>query len=229
MQLFYEPSLADGAFELNEEESRHAVKVLRLSSGSNIWLTDGQGSFYEAVITEANAKKCGLEIVSTEKVEDHPRYRHLSIAPTKNIDRLEWFVEKAVEFGVDRISPIICHHSERKVVKTERLERKAVSAMKQSLKAWCPRIDEAVSFESFIKEVESEHRFIAYVDQQNPVLLKDQIQSTGNHLILIGPEGDFSEDEVILAEQAGFQKVSLGPSRLRTETAGIAAVHLLNL
>lgn len=229
MQLFYQPELARGADYLTEEESRHAVKVLRLAQGAVLDLTDGQGHFYKAKITEAHQKKCRLEITSQSTVPAHPVYRHLAIAPTKNIDRLEWFVEKAVEFGVDRISPIICDHSERRVVKTDRLKKKAISAMKQSLKAWCPQIDEPQPFNQFIAKTEGGNRFMAYVDEQNPVMLKDEIKSTGSHLVLIGPEGDFSDREVDMAQASGYKKVSLGTSRLRTETAGIAAVHLLNL
>lgn len=229
MQLFYQPALAEGFCQLTEEESRHAVKVLRMAAGDELQLTDGQGSFYQARITEAHQKHCRFEVTGQEKVPPYPVYRHLAIAPTKNIDRLEWCVEKAVELGVDRITPILCHHSERRVVKTERLERKAVSAMKQSLKAWMPQIDELMPLEALIKSNPAAHRYIAYVDQQNPDLLKDLVRDKGHHLVLIGPEGDFSEAEVSLALEQGFQKVGLGPSRLRTETAGIAAVHLLNL
>jgi len=229
MQLFYQPELTQGIHQLTEEESRHAVRVLRMTAGDQLRITDGQGSFYTAKITEAHQKHCRFEVTEQESLPPFPLYRHLAIAPTKNIDRLEWCVEKAVELGVDRISTVLCDHSERKVVKTERLMRKAVSAMKQSLKARLPQIDELVSFKNFISQTEAEHRFIAYVDHENPELLKDRIQSSGSHLVLIGPEGDFSEAETGMAIDQGFVKVSLGPSRLRTETAGIAAVHLLNL
>ena len=229
MQLFYQPQIPEGILQLTEEESRHAVKVLRLVNGDELYLTDGKGTFYRARISDAHQKRCAFEILSQEKVAPHPTYRHIAIAPTKNIDRIEWFVEKAVEFGIDRISPLLCDHSERRVVKTERLVRKAVSAMKQSLKAWMPQIDELTAFQDFMASQDADTKLMAYVDHDNPDLLKDQIKATGHHLVLIGPEGDFSENEVTLALAQGFQKVSLGPSRLRTETAGIAAVHLLNL
>ena len=229
MLLFYQPEIPRGTLHLNEEESRHAVKVLRLTSDKIIDLTDGQGRFYKAAITDANHRKCAFELRETKEMPLPSVYRHIAIAPTKNIDRIEWFVEKAVEFGVDRITPIICDHSERRIVKSARLHKKAVSAMKQSLKAWCPQIDEAVPVKSFIEEMSADHRFIAYVDQENTAYFSKFKQPTGNHLILIGPEGDFSDTEVKLAESKGFTKVSLGTSRLRTETAGIAAVHLLNL
>lgn len=229
MLLFYQPEVLQNIYHLNEEESRHAVKVLRLAAGKEINLTDGQGKFYKARITEPNQKRCAFDIFETTEVPEFPVYRHLAIAPTKNIDRLEWFVEKAVEFGVDRITPIICDHSERRIVKTERLHKKAVSAMKQSLKAWFPQIDEAMPFKSFLAQVEAEHKFIAYVDNDNTDYLSKLKQTQGSHLVLIGPEGDFSETEVALAMESDFRKVSLGPSRLRTETAAIATVHLLNL
>lgn len=229
MQLFYQPAIPEGVFHLSEEESRHAIKVLRLTDGATIDLCDGKGKFYKAIITQAHHKKCQFEISATTAIPAAATYRHIAIAPTKNIDRTEWFVEKAVEFGIDRISPIICDHSERRVVKTERLIKKAVSAMKQSLKAWCPQVDEAMTFKAFLKETAAEHRFIAYVDSSNTAYLKDLLQPSGSHIVMIGPEGDFSENEVNMALEAGFQKVSLGPSRLRTETAGIAAIHLLNL
>ena len=229
MPLFYQPALGNGFCQLTEEESRHAVKVLRMVAGDELHLTDGRGSFYQARITEVHQKCCRFRIIQQEKTAPYPVYRHLAIAPTKNIDRLEWFVEKAVELGVDRITPILCHHSERRVIKPERLERKAISAMKQSLKARIPQIDELTALETLIKSSRAAYRYIACADRQNPDLLKDMVHHSGHHLVLTGPEGDFSEAEVSLALKQGFQKVSLGPSRLRTETAGIAAVHLLNL
>ncbi|GAB5526131.1 MAG: 16S rRNA (uracil(1498)-N(3))-methyltransferase [Roseivirga sp.] len=229
MQLFYQPELPQGIHHLSDEESRHAIRVLRLGAGKEIDLTDGQGRFYKAVITDPNQKRCGFEVLDTKEVAPFPVYRHLAIAPTKNIDRLEWFVEKAVEFGVDRITPVICDHSERRIVKRERLHKKAVSAMKQSLKAWFPQIDEATTYKSFVAQAEADHKFIAYVDHENTDYLSQLKQAKGSHLVLIGPEGDFSENEVALAIASDFLKVSLGPSRLRTETAAIAAIHLLNL
>ncbi len=229
MLLFYQPDILQGIHHLNDEESRHAVKVLRLGVGKEIDLTDGQGRFYKAVITDAHQKKCAFEITETREVAAFALHRHIAIAPTKNIDRIEWFVEKAVEFGIDRITPVICDHSERKVIKQERLHRKALSAMKQSLKAWFPKIDEAMSYKQFLAEAQADHKFVAYVDHDNTDYLSRLKQDRGSHLVLIGPEGDFSENEIALAQKSGFQKVSLGPSRLRTETAGIAAIHLLNL
>ena len=229
MQLFYQPQITEGVLSLDTDESRHAIKVLRLKAGDALDLTDGQGHFYKAQITMADARKCGFQIVEKTSVPHNPVYRHIAIAPTKNIDRLEWFVEKAVEFGIDRISLVLCHHSERKVVKNDRLERKAISAMKQSLKAWLPQIDTLQPIEQFLKSAEADQKFMAYVDKDNPNHLKELKADTGHQLVLIGPEGDFSAAEVEMALELGYQKVSLGKSRLRTETAGIAAVHLLNL
>jgi 16S rRNA (uracil1498-N3)-methyltransferase len=229
MQLFYQPNIPEGVIYLDDEESRHAVKVLRLTEDSEIQLTDGKGSFYQAKITKANPKKCEFEITNQSKQQSHPTFRHLAIAPTKNLDRIEWFLEKAVELGIDRISFLNCEHSERKVLKLDRLEKKAVSAMKQSGQSFLPQLDEMTALKSFLKESKAENKFIAYVDFGNEAHLKDLVQSDQSNLILIGPEGDFSPKEVELALEAGFIKVSLGLNRLRTETAGIAAVHLMNL
>lgn len=229
MQLFYQPNISEGIHYLDDEESRHALKVLRLTEDSEIQLTDGKGSFYQAKITKANPKKCEFEIINQSKETPNATFRHLAIAPTKNLDRIEWFLEKAVELGVDRITFLNCDHSERKILKLDRLEKKAVSAMKQSGQAFLPQLDEMITLKSFLKETKANHKFIAYVDFGNEAHLKDLVQSDQSNLILIGPEGDFSSKEVELALEAGFIKVSLGLNRLRTETAGIAAVHLMNL
>ena len=228
MQLFYQPEIPRNIFYLDTEESRHATKVLRLQVEDTIHLTDGKGTFYQAKITDPNPRKCTFQITTTDKTQPHPSYRHIAIAPTKNIDRTEWFVEKAVEFGIDRLSFIICDHSERKIIKRDRLVKKAVSAMKQSLKAYLPQIDEAVPFKKFIDEASADQKCIAYVDNANENYLIQYLSNRSN-LVLIGPEGDFSSKEVQIALTNGFQKISLGKSRLRTETAGVAVAHLLNL
>lgn len=227
MQLFYQPELINGITHLDADESRHAIKVLRLKIGSEINLIDGKGTFYAATITTDSFKKCEFKITRQEKEERHKGYRHIAIAPTKNLDRTEWFLEKAVEIGVDRVSFILCNNSERKFLKTERMVKKAISAMKQSIKATLPIIDEILPFSRFITEDHVKSRFIAFVDFENPLALKNEV--SGSDLVLIGPEGDFNQTEVDLAIKHGFKKVSLGQSRLRTETAGIAAVHILNL
>ncbi|OEK01053.1 16S rRNA (uracil(1498)-N(3))-methyltransferase [Roseivirga sp. 4D4] len=227
MQLFYQPELVNGIRHLDADESRHAIKVLRLKIGHEINLIDGHGTFYKAHITNDSHKKCEFEIVDKTEESKRKGFRHIAIAPTKNLDRTEWFVEKAVEIGVDRISFVLTKNSERKVLKTDRLVKKAISAMKQSIKAQLPAIDEMVTFKEFLNSAEGENKFIAYVDFDNPIELKSVV--TEQNIVLIGPEGDFTPEEVGLAIDNGFQKVSLGQSRLRTETAAIAAVHILNL
>lgn len=227
MQLFYQPELVNGIRYLDADESRHAIKVLRLKVDQEINLIDGNGTFYKARITQDNHKKCEFEVIEKKHEKKSRGFRHVAIAPTKNLDRMEWFVEKAVEIGVDRISFILTKNSERKVLKTERLTKKAVSAMKQSVKAQLPLIDEMVSLKEFLNTSDHPNKFIAYVDFDNPMELQSVVKE--DNLVLIGPEGDFTTEEIELALAKGFHKVSLGQSRLRTETAGIAAVHILNL
>lgn len=228
MYLFYQPELPDATY-LDKDESRHCIKVLRKQAGDEIVIIDGKGQFFTASITIADAKKCEFSIKETRK-ESSPLFkRHIAIAPTKNIDRIEWFVEKAVEFGIDEISFIICEHSERTVVKLDRIERKAISAMKQSYKATLPKINGAIAYNQFINNCKEKNRCIAYVDFENDMRFQDKIDGKTGTLILIGPEGDFSDNELTLATESNFTKVSLGNSRLRTETAGIAAAMLLNL
>ena len=230
MQLFYEPEAVQGDFILNKEEATHCIKVLRKKAGDQIHVTDGKGHGYTCIISDDNIKKCLLRVVDTELQPKPSRYRHIAIAPTKNLDRMEWFVEKAVEIGIDELSFIICDNSERKVLKTDRLEKKAVSAMKQSLKYQLPQLNEAVPFTRWIKGLDAiPHKFIAYVDFDNPKQLIHCLADDGAYLVLIGPEGDFSEKELTLALENAFEKVSLGNSRLRTETAGMVACHILNL
>ena len=229
MQLFYQPELINGTNVLDAEESRHAVKVLRKTVGDRIDLIDGKGTFYTAFITEADFKKCQFEIIETRQEAKRPGFRHLAIAPTKNLDRTEWLIEKAVEIGVDRISFVLCQNSERKVLKIDRLEKKAISAMKQSIKASLPQIDELVKLNDFFKSCQTPNKYMAYVDFENPVQLKDCLKTGHESVVLIGPEGDFDLSELEMAIKAGFIKVGLGESRLRTETAGLAAVHILNL
>ncbi len=227
MQLFYQPELINGITHLSPDESRHAIKVLRLKSGDQIQLIDGKGTFYKASITNDSFKKCEFQVEETHKETPNSSYRHIALSPTKNLDRTEWFVEKAVEIGIDKISFILCKNSERKVLKTERLVKKAVSAMKQSIKATLPVIDEMVPFKKFVTETQTTSKFIAYVDFDNPVQLKNTLSN--ENLVLIGPEGDFDNAEVSMALENGFKKVSLGQSRLRTETAGIVTANILNL
>ena len=229
MQLFYQPELIHGANSLDAEESRHAVKVLRKNAGDYIDLIDGFGKFYNAQITKSDFRKCEFEILSVKEEPKREGFRHLAIAPTKNLDRTEWLIEKAVELGVDRISFVLCQNSERTVLKTDRLMKKAISAMKQSIKATLPQIDEMVKLRQFMNNCETPSKFMAYVDFENPIQLKDCLKTGQQSVVLIGPEGDFDSSELDLAVKSGFTKVGLGESRLRTETAGLAAVHILNL
>jgi len=229
MALFYLPEAKTGATQLSPEESKHAIKVLRLQEGDAIELIDGIGGKYKARITSANHKICEFEVLekATEKPKDF--FVHIAIAPTKNIDRMEWFVEKAVEIGIDEISFVHTSHSERKVIKLDRLEKKAISAMKQSLKAKLPKINALTPINEFIVNTNQTDNYIAYVDFSNPKALQQLAPKKSDYCVLIGPEGDFSEDELELAIANGFTKVSLGTSRLRTETAGLVACHLLNI
>ncbi|MTI20784.1 16S rRNA (uracil(1498)-N(3))-methyltransferase [Fulvivirga sp. RKSG066] len=229
MALFYLPEIKQGVTQLTPEESKHAVKVLRLSQGDAITLIDGVGGWYDAIIEEANPKKCRFAIQSSRQEPGNDYYIHIAIAPTKNIDRIEWFVEKAVEIGVDEISFLLCSNSERKVIKTDRIEKKAISAAKQSLKATLPKINALQKIDQFFTSISEEQKFIAYVDFDNPTDLIQAADKSKSYCILIGPEGDFSTQELEMALQSGFEKVSLGKSRLRTETAGLVACHILNI
>ncbi len=229
MSIFYEPDIDAGIFFLNQEESRHCVKVLRKKKGDRITIIDGKGKSYLAEIQNGDAKKCSFSVLesTTEKAKNFNI--HIAIAPTKNIDRIEWFVEKAVEIGIDEISFVLCTNSERKNVNHTRIFKKAISAAKQSLKASIPTIHPMVSLKDFFYALGPTDRYIAYVDFDNPEILSKVAPLNSNYCVLIGPEGDFSSAELQLALDNGFTKVSLGPSRLRTETAGLVACHSLNL
>lgn len=229
MTLFYTPNISTCPF-LPEEESQHCVKVLRLNAGDKIQLIDGVGGFYEAEIINPHHKHCEVKILQkTENFNKHNHYLHIAIAPTKNIERFEWFLEKATEIGIDEITPIICRFSERKIVKPERLEKVIVSAMKQSIKAFLPKLNDVCTFDEFIKENKATQKFIAHCYEGEKELLQNIYEKGSHSLVLIGPEGDFSKEEVELALKNNFTPVSLGNSRLRTETAGIVACHTINL
>lgn len=233
MRFFYVPNVQDNG-ELPEEEAMHALRVLRLKSGDEIMLTDGIGNFYKAEITVAATRKCVFKLLET--IPQTPIWRghlHLVVSPTKMMERMEWLVEKATEIGFDRISFINCDNSERRVIKVKRLEKIAVSAMKQSRKAWKPIIDEIVSFDELVAESTEGLRYIAHcyeeikkVDLFNQLSISDKDEDV---TVFIGPEGDFSLSEVRKAIDAGFVSVSLGESRLRTETAALYSVMMANL
>lgn len=229
MQYFFAEDIESDFCTLSEEESRHCIRVLRMGVGDKVPVTDGRGTLCRCAIVEANPKGC---VVSVEERladhERHPFYLHVAVAPTKNTARMEWFVEKAVEMGIDEITPIVCDHSERVVMKRERLQKIAVSAMKQSLKTFLPAINEATPLQSLLEQPFDGQRFIAYCDGDHRTPLR-QAYSGGNALMLIGPEGDFSGHEVRLALERGFAPVTLGPCRLRTETAALAATAFFNL
>lgn len=233
MQLFYCPDInPNQIYTLDKEESQHCVKVLRLKENDTLFLTDGHGNLYKAEIVEAMPRSCSVRIIETQ-VEYGKRdyYLHVAIAPTKNIARIEWFLEKATEMGIDEITPIICEHSERDIIKNERLEKIIVSAMKQSLKAYLPKLNEAIPIKQLIQNSKEEKKLICYCQDDDRKKIQDIYKTKESVLIIIGPEGDFSEKEVQEALNNNFQKITLGKERLRTETAGLYAVqsiHFLN-
>lgn len=230
MHIFYTPEISGTNYTLDETESKHCVRVLRLEKGDQITLVDGRGGFYTAEITYPNPKRCMVDVIKSEQNFGLRKFQvHIAIAPTKSIERIEWFLEKATEIGISRITPLLCQHSERKEIKNERLEKVIISAMKQSLKAYLPQLDPLTKFSDFISQPFDGQKFIAHCDEQHRDLLKKMVVLNQNYLILIGPEGDFSSEEIEMAIQAGFQPVSLGESRLRTETAGVVACHTFNL
>ena len=228
MHRFYCPDIAE-TLTLGEEDSKHCVKVLRMAEGDTIEVVDGNGNLYTCRITMAHPKRCAIEVLDKQSQPPHWGCRIvLGVAPTKNLDCIEWLVEKCVEMGIDRIIPLRCHNSERTVLKTERLKKIMVSAMKQSLKATLPQLDEMTPIEQVIGQAGSGIRCIAYCDALLPreerLSLATAYKTGQNVTVLIGPEGDFSPEEVAMAREAGFVPVTLGESRLRTETAGLMAV-----
>lgn len=229
MHLFYTPDIAE-TLTLPEVESGHCVRVLRLVEGDEIGLIDGRGTFYRAAIDLAHNKRCKVRILEERIQPAHwAGPIEIAIAPTKNLDRMEWFTEKTTEMGIDAIVPLLCRFSERKELKVERIEKIAISAMKQSLKAVLPRIDEMTPFERYVREPFDGQKFIAhcYADEERK-LLSQTYKAGSSARILIGPEGDFSPEEVSLAIENGYVPISLGASRLRTETAGVVACHTLH-
>jgi len=233
-RFFYDPQMSG---ELPQEEAHHAVKVLRLQVGDEMWLMDGCGTYYRATITAATGHRCLYRI--EESLPQEPAWEghiHLAMAPTKLNDRVEWFAEKATEIGFDELTFLDCQFSERRVIKCERIDKILVSAMKQSHKAWKPVLNEMTSFERFVKQERKGDKFICHCYSQDDIeeggdkpFLMDVLQRGAESTVLIGPEGDFSVDEVKLALQYGYRSVSLGTSRLRTETAALVAVHMMQL
>ncbi|RWU06186.1 16S rRNA (uracil(1498)-N(3))-methyltransferase [Pedobacter chitinilyticus] len=230
MHLFYTPDITSDTYTLNEEESNHCNKVLRLKQGDTVHLIDGVGGLYVAQISETTKKAVRLNIIDKQQgFGKRNHYLHIAIAPTKNIDRIEWFLEKATEIGIDEITPIICDRSERKIVKEERLEKVVTSAVKQSLTAYHPKINTAIAYKDFIKQSDAEVKMIAHcIDENSKQAISELIKPHQKYLILIGPEGDFTPKEIELALQNGYKPVTLGNTRLRTETAGLAACFEVN-
>lgn len=229
MALFYCPDISTACI-LPEEESQHAAKVLRLQAGDSIIVIDGKGGYYEAEITRPHHKRCEFRIIKATQNFGKRNYRlHIAIAPTKNIERIEWFIEKATEIGIDEITPLLCRFSERKNVKDERLEKIIVSAAKQSKKAYFPVLNPLTPFDQFLKSAKAENCYIAHCYEQDKKHLSTELKGQKDILVLIGPEGDFSKEEVESAMKAGFVPVTLGDSRLRTETAGLVACTTVQL
>lgn len=231
MQLFYAPDINGEIYTLSEEESMHCLQVLRLRPGDDIHLTDGKGNLYGAVLEKAEKRSAQVRIREQHKDYGRRSYHlHIAMAPTKSIDRFEWFLEKATEIGIDEITPILCEHSERKLIKPERMERVIIAAMKQSVKTSKPVVHELGSYVDLVSRDHGDgQKFIAHCNDGKKPYLKDVLGNQGSYIILIGPEGDFSPEEVKKATDAGFIPVSLGESRLRTETAGIFACAVVNL
>ncbi|MDR1810530.1 MAG: 16S rRNA (uracil(1498)-N(3))-methyltransferase [Prevotella sp.] len=227
--LFFAPDILQHP-ELPEGEAAHCLRVLRKKEGDNIFITDGRGHFFDATLVLAASKRCFVEINRTiDAPKQWPFRVEIAFAPTKNSDRIEWFAEKATEIGIDCFSPLLCQHSERKEIKPERIEKILVAAMKQSQKAWLPEFREMQPFSAFVKQPFDGQMFIAHCEKGQKQLLKNACAKGGNVLVLIGPEGDFSPQEIEEALANGFIPASLGDSRLRTETAALVACHTIHV
>ena len=231
MQLFYNPDIKQGAdtFIFDKDESKHIIKVLRKKEGDNIFITNGLGYLFESKITSDSEKKCEVKITKKTFQEPNSFYTHIAVAPTKMNDRMEWFLEKATEIGIHEITPIICDHSERKVFKIDRAEKIIQAAMKQSLHFYLPKINEPITLSEFVKKEFDGQKFIAHCEETEKKSFQKEVLKNGKITILIGPEGDFSIKEINLARANQFIPVTLGNTRLRTETAALAACHTIAL
>lgn len=231
MHIFYLPSAASaGPVILSEEESKHSIRVLRLEAGSEVLVTNGKGQFFKAQLLDAHPKRAVLQLEAPYQAQDESVCQlHLAVAPTKNMDRIEWMVEKAVEIGVDALHFFTSYHSERRQLNFERLEKIALAAMKQSQKSRLPALLPLEPLETMLERPFDGDKYIAWIDESTPKHLGHCYRPMQNCWVLIGPEGDFSRQEVAKAQVAGFLPVSLGSSRLRTETAAIVALHTLQL
>lgn len=229
MQVFYAPNCQLGFFPLHEEESKHVVRVLRMKQGDPVYVVDGMGKLFEGIIFEPHPKHCILQLNKVTENFEKRNYRlHMAVSPLKSVDRFEWFIEKAIEIGVDEITPLNCSRTEKKNVNAERLNRIVESAMKQSLKAYHPVLNDMVKFEKFVLQDRNEEKGIAYCGEGEKVFIGNAFPRAGNYIVLIGPEGDFTPEEFLTATEKGFKGISLGESRLRTETAGVVACHAIS-
>lgn len=227
MQLFFNPNIDEKteSFSFDREESRHIIKVLRKKDSDILLVTNGSGLLFETQITLASDNKCTVEVLSVKNAEK-PKYRlHLAVAPTKMNDRFEWFLEKATEIGIQEITPIFCDRSERKVINRDRFEKIILSAMKQCNETFLPKLNDAISFKEFIKQQNEGLQLIAHCEETDKKSLKEVLKPNEDVTILIGPEGDFSEKEIALALENNYKPVTLGNTRLRTETAAVVACH----
>jgi 16S rRNA (uracil1498-N3)-methyltransferase len=227
MQLFYNPNINETTeyFSFDKEESKHIIKVLRKKDTDILFVTNGLGFLFKTEITLASDSKCTVQIISFEKKEESKFKLHLAVAPTKMNDRFEWFLEKATEIGIHEITPIICDRSERKVINAERFDKIILSATKQSNELFLPKLNNAVTFKEFIKQQNKGLQLIAHCEETDKKTLKSVLKPNENVTLLIGPEGDFSEKEIALALENNYIPVSLGNTRLRTETAAVVACH----
>jgi len=230
MHCFYEPDLSGESILLSEEESKHAVRVLRLSGGDKVELLDGKGTRAVAEVSDDHPKRCVLRIISRSNEPSGRNFRlHIAVAPTKNMDRIEWFVEKATEIGIDEITFLECEHSERDTIKIDRIEKVAISAMKQSQQSHLPKINALTTFSAFVANCEAEVKLIAHCVDTERKALRDLGFQNKSVVILIGPEGDFSQEEITKALDSYFVPVVMGSTRLRTETAALYAVNTVHV
>ena len=228
-QFFYSDHIFDESVILPEDEAHHVLKVLRKNQGDTILIVDGKGGWFETVLESDNINNCKLRIIERKEEFGKPNhYIHIAIAPPKSHDRAEWFVEKAVEIGIQEISFIYTQYSERNNIKLNRIKKRATSSMKQSLKAYLPQINDMIPYRDFIETCSNSEKYVGYLGNENTDFLSSISKPSNNYCVLIGPEGDFMEEEVEGALRFGFQCISLGKSRLRTETAGLVACHILN-
>jgi 16S rRNA (uracil1498-N3)-methyltransferase len=230
MDLFFSPDIRIGDFVFNREESKHISRVLRKKNGDELHLTNGKGYIFAGKIIDDNPSKCLVHLSGSKLIhKNKPFYLHIAVAPTKNMGRFEWFLEKATEIGIDEITPIACDHSERIHINAERLEKVMIAALKQSQQFWLPKLNPLRPLKEMLKDAFNGQKFIAYVDPENLLSLKSACIPKQDSIVLIGPEGDFSIDEVNSAISARYLQISLGENRLRTETAAIVACHTINL